>query len=182
MSADVYPPSPPLLNLVGWSSPDALRSKAFLAEEQDVDAAEDVGGPNKGAAAHDRGGRGGSSDGDSSDGGGEQEASDPETVFKREVSETFLRCVKERFGETNAVIELNGLKIAEVRSFADCARYMFTTLLGLCLPASPFFARSEYAALFPDKMPDMSTQVSTEGGEVQRGGRCFGRSSSGRED
>eukprot|EP00878_Enallax_costatus_P028251 GHUV01030497.1.p1 GENE.GHUV01030497.1~~GHUV01030497.1.p1 ORF type:complete len:151 (-),score=34.65 GHUV01030497.1:26-478(-) len=56
-------------------------------------------------------------------------ALDPETVFMQEVGETFLRCVKERFAETNAVIELNGLKIAEDRTFADCARYIFTALL-----------------------------------------------------
>jgi hypothetical protein len=37
--------------------------------------------------------------------------------------------VKERFAETNAVIELNGLKIAEDRTFADCARYIFTAML-----------------------------------------------------
>jgi hypothetical protein len=40
-----------------------------------------------------------------------------------------MRCLKERFEEANAVIELNGLKIAEDRSFADLARYMMTTLL-----------------------------------------------------
>lgn len=28
-----------------------------------------------------------------------------------QVTETFLRCVKERFDQTNAVIELNGLKV-----------------------------------------------------------------------
>jgi hypothetical protein len=48
---------------------------------------------------------------------------------EQEVGETFLRCVKERFAETNAVIELNGLKIAEDRTFADCARYIFTAML-----------------------------------------------------
>lgn len=52
-----------------------------------------------------------------------------------QVSETFLRCIKMRFDQTNAVIELNALKIAEDRTFADCARYIFTTMLGLCLPA-----------------------------------------------
>lgn len=42
--------------------------------------------------------------------------------FKREVAETFLRCIKEKISHDNAVIELNGLKIAEDRTFADCAR------------------------------------------------------------
>lgn len=50
-------------------------------------------------------------------------------VHEQEVAETFLRCVKERFAETNAIIELNGLKIAEDRTFADCARYIFTSML-----------------------------------------------------
>jgi translation initiation factor eIF-2B subunit epsilon len=42
--------------------------------------------------------------------------------FKVEVAETFLRCIKEEISHDNAVIELNGLKIAEDRTFADCAR------------------------------------------------------------
>lgn len=51
-------------------------------------------------------------------------------MFKREVSETFLRCKQQGFDQTNAVIELNSLKIAEDRSFAEVARYVFTTILG----------------------------------------------------
>jgi hypothetical protein len=46
----------------------------------------------------------------------------PVDQFKREVAETFLRCIKECISHDNAVIELNGLKIAEDRTFADCAR------------------------------------------------------------
>ena len=53
-----------------------------------------------------------------------------EHMFKREVSETFLRCKQQGFDQTNAVIELNSLKIAEDRTFADVARYVFTTILG----------------------------------------------------
>lgn len=45
-----------------------------------------------------------------------------------------------------------------MRSFADCARYVFTTMLGLCLPASPFFARGEYASLYPRESPIVSTR------------------------
>jgi len=55
---------------------------------------------------------------------------DVETAFPREVAETFLRCKREGFDQTNAIIELNALKIAEDRTFADCARYIFTTILG----------------------------------------------------
>lgn len=39
--------------------------------------------------------------------------------------------------QSNVVIELNGLKIAEDRTFADCARYMLTALLSLALPPPP---------------------------------------------
>jgi translation initiation factor eIF-2B subunit epsilon len=71
----------------------------------------------------------------------------PEPAFKREVAETFLRCVKEGISQDNVVIELNGLKIAEDKTFADCARYMLTTALGLCLPPPPGVAR-EFRALY----------------------------------
>ncbi len=57
-------------------------------------------------------------------------AADVETAFPREVAETFLRCKRDGFDQTNAIIELNALKIAEDRTFADCARYVFTTILG----------------------------------------------------
>lgn len=69
------------------------------------------------------------------------------------MAETFLRCVKERFAEENVVIELNALKIAEDRSFADCARYILTTLLQLCLPA-PSWVSPEYVSLFSADAPD----------------------------
>eukprot|EP00879_Flechtneria_rotunda_P013226 GHRR01013811.1.p1 GENE.GHRR01013811.1~~GHRR01013811.1.p1 ORF type:complete len:545 (+),score=210.68 GHRR01013811.1:1011-2645(+) len=82
---------------------------------------------------------------------------DPETMFMQEVGETFLRCVKERFAEVNAVIELNGLKIAEDRTFADCARYIFTSMMQLCLPA-PAWVSSEYRPLFSVDAPDSSTK------------------------
>lgn len=55
---------------------------------------------------------------------------DVEAGFPREVAETFLRCKRDGFDQTNLVVELNGLKIAEDRTFADCARYIFTTILG----------------------------------------------------
>lgn len=73
--------------------------------------------------------------------------------FKREVGETFLRCVKEHISHENIVIELNGLKIAEDKTFADCARYMLTTMLGLCLPAPPA-TRSEYRELYTAAAPE----------------------------
>jgi translation initiation factor eIF-2B subunit epsilon len=72
------------------------------------------------------------------------------------VGETFLRCLAERFDQTNVIIELNSLKIAEDRTFADLARYILTTLLALCCPA-PVWASREYRRLFAAAPPDVST-------------------------
>ncbi len=72
--------------------------------------------------------------------------------FKEEVSETFLRCIKENISQENVVIELNGLKIAEDKTFADCARFILTTCLGLCLPA-PRGVIAEYQGLYPKDRP-----------------------------
>ncbi|PSC74700.1 Translation initiation factor eIF-2B subunit epsilon [Micractinium conductrix] len=88
---------------------------------------------------------------------GLEEQSQGADQFNREVAETFLRCVKERISHDNAVIELNGLKIAEDRTFADCARYIFTTMLSLCLPAGPA-TRPEYRSLFPEGKVDPSSK------------------------
>ena len=80
---------------------------------------------------------------------------DPEQSFHNEVRETFLRCVQEKFDQTNALIELNALKIAEDRTFADCARFIFTTIVGLCFPAPPSVTE-DYRSLYnPAKSHDM---------------------------
>lgn len=78
--------------------------------------------------------------------------------FKREVSETFLRCVRDGFEKKFLETELNSLKIAEHKDFADCARYILTTLLALCLPAPPR-AKAEYRSLFPESAPETATPV-----------------------
>ena len=83
---------------------------------------------------------------------------DPEEVFHSEVRETFLRCVKERFDQTNALIELNALKIAEDRTFADCARFIFTTIVGLCFPA-PKTVSKEYKDLYASESLDVSDKT-----------------------
>lgn len=80
-----------------------------------------------------------------------------EPHFKREVAETFLRCVKENISHENVVIELNGLKIAEDKTFADCARFMLTTALGLCLPA-PLAISREYRGLYSAGDVDADTK------------------------
>ena len=76
--------------------------------------------------------------------------------FKEEVAETFLRCIKENIAQENVVIELNGLKIAEDKTFADCARFILTTCLGLCLPP-PKNVIDEYKSLYASDEPDAST-------------------------
>ena len=58
----------------------------------------------------------------------EQEDVKREGVFQREVAETFLRCVKQGYAQENAVVELQGLKMAENRTFADIARYVLMTI------------------------------------------------------
>lgn len=79
-------------------------------------------------------------------------------MFKKEVSETFFRCVKMGYEQDLAVIELNGLKIAEDRTFADCARHVFASILDLCLPYAAT-CKAEYHSLFQPDVPDIGTQV-----------------------
>jgi len=100
---------------------------------------------------------GGGEDDDAAAGGGEGEDDDPEAHFKQEVVETFLRCVKEKFDLSNVVVELNGLRLAENRTFVDCANYIFTTILGLACPP-PGCARAVYHGLFPTEMPETETK------------------------
>jgi translation initiation factor eIF-2B subunit epsilon len=101
------------------------------------------------------------SDADGEDGGGGTRAARQaaaaarrkEAAFMREVSETFLRVVRDRISPDNAVIELNGLKIAEVRTFADCAKYLVSTMLSLGFSPAPPRTRGEYRALYPADPP-----------------------------
>ena len=86
----------------------------------------------------------------------DEEEWDPDLHFKREVAETFLRCVKLRFDQANVTIEINALKLAENKSFADCANYICTAIMGMCLPAPPG-GNSEYASLYAAQEPDLST-------------------------
>ena len=79
--------------------------------------------------------------------------------FKREVAETVLRCAQQGFDPSFAVVELNGLKIAEDRTFADCASAILTTLLGLCFPAA-HKTKPEYQGLYPAAAANSGTPVS----------------------
>ncbi len=82
-----------------------------------------------------------------------------QALFKKEVSETFLRCVKMGYDQDLAVIELNGLKIAEDRTFADCARHVFASILDLCLPP-PATCKTDYQSLYQTTVPEMQSPVS----------------------
>jgi len=79
-------------------------------------------------------------------------------MFKQEVTETVLRCVRDRHNLDNAIVELNSLKLAENRTFADLAKYVLSTLLSLCLQA-PSRAEAEYRDLFPQTMPANDKEV-----------------------
>ena len=82
----------------------------------------------------------------------EDELTQRESVFRREVAETFLRCVKQGYAQENAVVELQGLKMAENRTFADIARYVLMTIIGLTLPANAKTSR-ENVKLYPESAP-----------------------------
>ena len=74
-------------------------------------------------------------------------AADPDAHFMREVTETFLRCAAEGHEEDLAVLELNGLKLAEARTFADVGRALAVAVIGLA-GSPPPRTRPEYRALY----------------------------------
>jgi hypothetical protein len=53
-------------------------------------------------------------------------------------------------------IELNALKLAENKTFADCANFIFTTIMGMCLPPPPQIS-AEYLSLYAKEQPDTSS-------------------------
>ncbi|KXZ48102.1 hypothetical protein GPECTOR_30g197 [Gonium pectorale] len=135
----------------------SLLTAEDVAAADEAAAAAAAGTSGADAQAGGGGGDGNGSAGDDSDAESDEGARDPERVWRREVEETFLRCIKMRFDVSNVVIELNGLKIAEDRTFADCARYMLTALLALGLPP-PNRTPADYVPLFKNAAPDTSTQ------------------------
>ncbi|KAG2491384.1 hypothetical protein HYH03_010176 [Edaphochlamys debaryana] len=145
---DRFSIAPPALALSAAEEAAAGDEAAALALGLTGGSAEARGGGGEGGGG---GGSGADSEADSDEVG-----ADPERVWRREVEETFLRCIKMRFDVSNVVIELNGLKIAEDRTFADCARYMLTALLALGLPP-PHRTPADYVPLFKTVAPDTST-------------------------
>ena len=72
------------------------------------------------------------------------EEEDPDFHFRREVAETFLRCAFLDYEEDFAVIELNSLKIAEDKPFADVARALAVTAIALAAPPPRVFHLLEF--------------------------------------
>ena len=130
--------------------PDASRARAAYDAEAYADSDEEAPRTRRGGG------------GDGSDDSGSESSDDDggETVFRREVAETFLRCVKHGYAEANAVVELQGLKMAENRTFADIARYVLMTVLGLVLPA-PKDATKENLKLYPASPPGSAAELLT---------------------
>ena len=95
--------------------------------------------------------------GDQSDSDGDEDVK-RESIFQREVAETFLRCVKQGYAQENAVVELQGLKMAENRTFADIARYVLMTIIGLTLPAHGKTSR-ENVKLYPETAPASTPEL-----------------------
>ena len=125
-------------------------SDAAYARDDALDSDDDDAHVRSGAKLSAGGGGGDGSD-SGTDSDGEDEAL--ESHFRKEVAETFLRCVKHGYEQANAVVELQGLKMAENRTFADIARYVLMTILGLSLPA-PRDVTKENSKLYPAKAPD----------------------------
>lgn len=129
-----------------------LELEEALAAEEPRSAEAAAGGASSSAAAASASAAMGGSDDSDAESDDDGEVDKRELHFRREVAETFLRCVREGFAESNVVVELQGLKMAENRTFADLARYILTTLLGLSLPAPPDCLK-ENRCLYPEQAP-----------------------------
>ena len=57
-----------------------------------------------------------------------------ERHFHKEVSETFFRALRDNTIDENVTVELQGLKMAENRTFADIARYVLCAIFALSMP------------------------------------------------
>jgi translation initiation factor eIF-2B subunit epsilon len=66
--------------------------------------------------------------------------------------------VKQGYAQENAVVELQGLKMAENRTFADIARYVLMTIIGLTLPAHGKTSR-ENVKLYPETAPASTPEL-----------------------
>ena len=129
--------------------PDFSRAAAAYAAEAYADSDDEASRARRG---------GGGADGSDDSGSESDDDEGGETVFRREVAETFLRCVKHGYAEANAVVELQGLKMAENRTFADIARYVLMTVLGLVLPA-PKDVTKENLKLYPASPPGSAAEL-----------------------
>lgn len=133
-------PTPPDAALCGITPPPyppaAGDDDGYASDASSADAAPAAGGD---------GGEGGDS------------AAARSSHFLREVAETFLRALLGGHGDDSLVLELNALKLAEVASFADCARGLAVALLDLASGPPPPGTRPEYETLYPETAPDTAT-------------------------
>lgn len=90
-------------------------------------------------------------------------------TFHREVQETLLRGIREGISNDNLVLEINSLKLAEVREFSHCSESILRCILDLCSPAHAGI-RPTSAALFPATAAD----VATPGGKAELAKRLRG--------
>jgi len=75
-----------------------------------------------------------------------------ERHFHKEVSETFLRALRDDTIDENVTVELQGLKMAENRTFADIARYVLCAMFALSMPATAKCDK-QFRKLFPAEFP-----------------------------
>jgi len=83
-----------------------------------------------------------------------------EVHFHKEVSETFLRALRDDTIDENVTVELQGLKMAENRSFADIARYVLCAIFALSMPATKRCDK-QFRKLFPDEFPKDANECLT---------------------
>jgi translation initiation factor eIF-2B subunit epsilon len=75
-----------------------------------------------------------------------------ERHFHKEVSETFLRALRDDTIDENVTVELQGLKMAENRTFADIARYVLCAMFALSMPPTAKCDK-QFRKLFPTEFP-----------------------------
>ncbi len=77
-------------------------------------------------------------------------------TFHREVQETMLRGIRQGISNDNLVLEINSLKLAEVREFSHCSESILRCILELCSPPHAGIQPAS-AALFPATAADVKT-------------------------
>jgi len=82
----------------------------------------------------------------------DSDADADERHFHKEVSETFMRALRDDTIDENVTVELQGLKMAENRTFADIARYVLCAMFALSMPPTAKCDK-QFRKLFPTEFP-----------------------------